>query len=62
MNVVVVTHTDLGWDCVCGVFPTLEKAVADLNSYRGEDEDSPLSQEGFEGEGYVFSETTLELE
>ena len=52
VNVVVVTHVELGWDCVLGVYPTKEAAIKGLS----------LTQEDLEDVLHVFHDQTLYLE
>jgi len=42
MEVYVITNPENGWDCVCGVYSTLEKVIEFLNEQEIEyfDEDS----------------------
>ena len=55
MNVCVVTRTELGWDCVVGVYYSVEEAVKGLN----EDSDRKETKDWFSDRGYVFTETQL---
>ena len=55
MDVVVVTNTELGWDCVIGVFGTIDLAIKYLN----EDKEIPLTQRELENICYVFHNETI---
>lgn len=52
MKVVVVTNTELGWDCIVGVFSSLELAV-EVVGEKGE------TQDELESISYFFHETKV---
>ena len=61
MNIYVVTNVEMGWDCVCGVFSTLDKLIKYFMEGSGYGEDITTLDElkGVINECYVIHEEVL---
>ena len=60
-KVFVITNPELGWDCVCGVFSTREKALDYLEEIGIDDdlEDGMSFEEFIEKNNFIIHETIL---
>ena len=56
INIVVITHYDLGWDCVVGVYPTIEIAINEIC------DGDYSNQEELEDVGYIIHDELLTLD
>lgn len=56
-DVIVLSNSELGWDCIVGVFNSEEEAVKQLN----EDEGEVHTQDYYEQRCYCFFKHKIEL-